>query len=149
MARRYSAIGADTVADETSLLGVTTATTVRPRIYELIFGSPATPADQAMEFYLQRFTAAGTATAVTPHGLDPADPASLCTAGQAHTVEPTYTAGQVLLDFAINQQATFNWKVLAEYGLVLPSTAANGAGLVCKEISGGSAALRAQLFWEE
>lgn len=149
MARRYSAIGADSAADETSLLAITSAATIRPLIYDVIIGCAGTPADQACMFWLQRYTAAGTATAVTPQPTDPASPSALASAGQAHTVEPTYTAGQVQLQIPINQQATFRWVQLPERGIMLPSTAANGAGLVWKELSGGTPTYEAQIFYEE
>ena len=129
MARRYAIDGQDTNTANTSILGLTSAATIRPRIYDLIFGSDATPADMAAKYVLQRHTAAGTSTAVTPTALDPADPAALASAGMAHTIEPTFTAGAILLHFALNQRATFRWVAVPGAELVLPATAANGATL--------------------
>lgn len=130
MGRRYSIAGTRAVASPTkTLLGLTSTVAIRPRIADVILGSTATPADNALEFILQRFTAAGTSTAITPQAIDPADPAATATAGQNHTVEPTYTAGAVLLDIAQNQRSTQRWVAAPGYELVLPATASNGAGL--------------------
>lgn len=137
--RRYSVVFDQNAADNTTCGGITSATTIRPHLFTVIFGSPATPADQAFELKLQRYTAAGTATSVTPVALDPGNPAALAAGGSNHTVEPTYTASAYLMSISINQQATFTWAVDPEYGLVAPATAANGIGLVFEEVSGGTA----------
>lgn len=130
MARNYSISGARAVASPTkTLLGLTGGTTIRPQLFDLIVGSTATPADNALEFILQRYTAAGTSTAVTPEPLDPADPAAIATAGVNHTVEPTYTAGKILMDLAMNQRATQRWVPAPGREIKAPATAANGLGL--------------------
>ena len=67
MARRYSVAAQDTNTAATTQVGVTSAATVRPRIYDIVCGSDATPADNAAEYNLTRYTAAGTATAFAPH----------------------------------------------------------------------------------
>lgn len=130
MARKYATSGSSTVASPTdSTLGVTSATTIRPEIYYLTFGSIATPADTAMEWKLQRHTAAGTATSVTPTALDSGDPASTATSGSDHSAEPTYTAGAVLLDVPLNQRGTYQFTARQGCEFKLPATAANGATL--------------------
>ena len=139
MGRRYSTVGDQNAAASTTILGLTSASTIRPKLYEILFGSGATPADQAFNMQIKRFTAAGTSTSVTPQAIDPAEPASLAAGGSNHTVEPTYTAGADLLSFSINQQATFRWVVPPEEGIVAPATAANGLGLRFVLVSGGTA----------
>lgn len=128
--RKYSTTTIDTDTVNTTVGGLTSATTIRPSIYDIVIGSDATPADQASKFIFQRYTVAGTSTAVTPQALDPADPASLLasTTGQAHTVEPTYTANAILLPIALNQRATYRWVAAPGGELVMPATAANGIG---------------------
>lgn len=149
MARRYSIDGQDTNTAATTILGLTSAATVRPKIYDLIMGSDATPADNAAEYVLQRYTAAGTSTAVTPQALDPGDPASLCSAGEAHSAEPTYTANAILLQFALNQRATFRWVAAPGGELVLPATAANGVGIQVIGIAGSAVNVNATIHFEE
>jgi len=71
----------------------------RGKLYDLVMGSEATPADNAFNWIVGRVTAAGTSTAVTAIALDPADAAALADVGENHTVEPTYTANQTLLQY--------------------------------------------------
>lgn len=128
MARRYSVAGSQNAAATTTIIGLTSAATIRPVIYDFVMGSAAAPADQANNVQLKRYTAAGTATSVTPQALDPADPSALAGAGENHTVEPTYTAGAIMLSVSFNQQATVRWVVPPDDGIILPATAANGIG---------------------
>lgn len=129
MGRRYSINGQDTGTAGTTILGLTSASTIKPKIYDVIIGSDATPADQAAEYVLQRYTVAGTSTGVTPQPLDPDDPAALASAGEAHSSGPTYTSNAILLQVALNQRATFRWVAAPGGELILPATAANGVGL--------------------
>jgi len=149
MARRYSIDGQDTNTASTSILGLTSAATVRPMIYDLILGSDAAPADNAAEYVLQRYTAAGTATAVTPQALDPGDPSALASAGEAHTVEPTYTANAIMLQFATNQRATFRWVAAPGGEIKLPATAANGVGIKVIGIAGSAVNTNVCMHFEE
>lgn len=128
--RRYSANGSQTVASPTdTTLGITGGTTVRPIVYEVLIGSTSTPADNALEHYIQRSTAAGTATSVTPTPLDSGDPASTTAAGENHTAEPTYTSALILFRLALNQRASHRWIADPDGGLIVPATANNGLGL--------------------
>lgn len=149
MGRRYTSTGDQNAAAATTVIGLTSATTIRPKLYEIVFGSAAVPADQSFNMKILRYTAAGTSTAFTPIAHDPADPAALATSGYNHTVEPTYTASSDLLSFSINQQATFRWVVPPEEGFVAPATAANGLGLRFVVVSGGTANSEGTFLHEE
>ena len=149
MARRYSAVGSDTNTAATTMWTLTSAATIRPRIYEILIGSVATPADNAWEFILGRSTAAGTSTAFTPVALDPADPASLAAAGFNHSAEPTYTANAYLLRIAGNQRAAVRWIAAPGSEHVLPATAANGAGFLSNAVGGAAVAMSFTVYWEE
>jgi hypothetical protein len=149
MARRYSVAVQDTNTAATTQVGITSAATVRPRIYDIIVGSDATPADNAAEYNLQRYTAAGTSTSFTPVALDPADPASLSSAGFNHSVEPTYTANAILLEWAQNQRATFRWVAAPGGEIVLPATAANGAGIQTITVAGSAVNTNFTIHFEE
>lgn len=130
MGRRYSIDGAQAVASPTdTVLGITTTTAIRPALYDIIFGSNATPADNALQWLLQRSTAAGTSTAVTPQALDSGDPAATATAGENHTAEPTYTSNAILLNISANQRSTQRWVASPGGEIILPATANNGAGM--------------------
>lgn len=132
MSRCYAIDGTRAVASPTkTVLGLVATTAIRPLIYFMVFGASGTPADNALQWLIQRFTAAGTSTAVTPEPLDNAagQPAASATAGENHTVEPTYTAGDVLLNVPLNQRATYNWQAREGRELKLPAVAANGIGV--------------------
>jgi hypothetical protein len=149
MARRYSIDGQDTNTAATTILGLTSASTVRPRVYDLMCGSDATPADNAAEYNLQRYTAAGTVTSVTPQALDPGDPAALASAGEAHSVEPTYTANAIMLNWMQNQRATFRWVAAPGGEIVLPATAANGVGVQVITVAGSAVNTGVTIHYEE
>lgn len=148
-ARRYSVAAQDTNTAGTTQVGVTSAATIRPWIYDLVCGSDATPADNAAEYVLQRDTAAGTSTAFTPVALDPASPASLAAAGQNHSAEPTYTAAGLLLNWAQNQRATFRWVAAPESEIIFPATAANGGGVQTIGIAGSAVNMNFQIYFGE
>lgn len=125
--RRYSTNGSQNIASPTvSILGVTSASTIRPFIYFFAFGPEAAPADNSIVWYWQRHTAAGTSTSVTPNAVDPGDPASLAASGQDHTVEPTYTSAAIQFRLGLNQRASYSWWADPFGGLQMPATAANG-----------------------
>lgn len=127
--RKYAVVGTGTVGTNKSIVAVTSAATVRPALYDLVLGCGATPADLAGRFILGRYTAAGTATAVTPLPIDPGDPAALAAGASNHSAEPTYTAGGIGLQFGLNQRATFRWVASPGGEFMAPATAANGFGL--------------------
>ena len=146
------AVDMQRTASTTLSVGTWTADATRPRrlkFYQFIFGSEATPADAALLWTVQRCTAAGTSTAVTPQPLDLADAATESDAGENHTIEPTYTAGAILLNIAVNQRATFQWVAAPGGELVTPATAANGLGIQTDTISTGTPVVTAQVHAQE
>ncbi len=149
MSRKYSIDGQSTNTAATTIIGLTSATTVRPKIYDLNVGSAATPADNAGRYVLQRTTVAGTLTAVTPQALDPDDPLSLCSAGENHSAEPTYTANAIMLRWSQNQRATFRWVAAPESEIRLPATAANGVALQVLAIGGSAVVMDACIHFSE
>lgn len=103
----------------------------RVRVYDALFGSDDTAADGTFLFTLQRCTTTGTRTSFTPVALDAADAASAFTAGENHTVEPTYTANQIVLDWPMNQRGSTRWVAAdKDSELVIPATANNGIGVL-------------------
>lgn len=111
-----------------SLVGGSTAR--RTKTIDLVCGVDGTPGDTAVRYQFQRCTAAGTNTAVTIVALDPADSASLSTAGQNHTVEPTYTASTIFLQLVFNQRSTVRWFAAPGEEIVTPATTAAGYGVL-------------------
>ncbi len=126
------AVQLNRTASGAASLGTVGADATRPRRgkwYDVIFGSEASPADNAFLYIVQRCTALGTSTSVTPIALDPADAATESDAGENHTIEPTYTSNAVLLAMPLNQRATFRWVAPPGGELVYPATASNGLGI--------------------
>lgn len=140
---------ASTTGTVGSIGAVSTTQTRRGKIYDIMFGSEATPADAALLWAARRYTAAGTSTAYTPVALDPADPAFLGQAGDNHTIEPTYTAGATLLNIPLNQRATFRWVAAPGGELVYPATTANGVGFDTDVISTGTPLVTVTVHVEE
>ena len=133
MGDRYAATGLQTAVEaspsETALAVFSPGTTVRGRLYELLFSQGATPADNAILWNVSRFTVLGTEGAgVTPAPLDSDAPASILDAGEDHSVEPTYTAATELLEFDLNQRATFRFVAAPGGEFLLPAVANAGIG---------------------
>lgn len=132
MGRRYAGNGSAAVGTDKTILNLfNNGTTLRPKLYDLLLGCAATPADQATKFVVQRTTAVGTeGSGLTPAPLDPGDPASTSDIGQGvFSVEPTYTSAKVLLLISLNQRATFRWVAAPGSELIIPATDANGLGV--------------------
>ena len=144
------AVEMNRTASTTASLGTIGADATRPRRgkwYDIIFGSEASPADNAFRYIVQRCTALGTSTSVTPQALDPADAATESDAGENHTIEPTYTANAILLAIGLNQRATFRWVAAPGGELVYPATASNGLGVQTPTAS--TVSITATVHYEE
>jgi hypothetical protein len=132
--RAYSVDGQAAVASPTkTLLGITGGTTWLACIFDTWIGASAAPADNALLWYYQRSTAAGTSTAFTPvpTGAGATGPglAANTAAGFAHSAEPTYTSGKTLWHLALNQRATHRANLDPDAPLVVPAASNNGIGL--------------------
>lgn len=147
---KYAIDGQDTNTATTTILGVDAgATPRRNKIYYVECGSDATPADNAAEYNLQRYTVDGTSTAVTPQALDPGDAAALSEAGEAHSIEPTYTANAIMLGWMQNQRATYQWFAPPGGEIVTPATADNGAGVQSITVAGSAVNTGVCIHFEE
>lgn len=125
---KFSAL-MQTTASTSLAVGAVLAAASTPRrakIYDIMFGSQATPADNAFLWQLQRQTTVGTASAFTPLPLDPADAAATTVCEQAYTVNGTLTANAIVLTVPLNQRASFRWVAAPGSELMVPATASNG-----------------------
>jgi hypothetical protein len=148
--RRYSGYGTGAVGTNKTILTLISATTIKPHLDEVIVGCAATPADQAANFQILRFTAVGTeGGGFTPVLVDPDDPASLADCGSGvFAAEPTYTANSVLLQFSMHQRNTFRWLPYPGHEIIAPASANNGLGL--KSVAAtGTATHEANFHWSE
>ena len=120
----------------------------RAKVYDLLIGSEATPADNGFLWQVQRCTAAGTSTAVTPQSLDPADTlASTIVCGENHSVDATRTANAFLLTLGLNQRASFRWVAAPGGELIIPATASNGLAIVT--LTSSAVAVSSTVHFEE
>lgn len=134
--RNYNINFVNAVASPTATAATLTSTAaVRSTIFDLLIGASGTPADNALLWSMQRYTAAGTTTAATPVPLDSGDPACTSVGGVTATIEPTYTAAKVLWNLPLNQRASHRWIADPEGHLVCPATASNGIGLYAAHAS--------------
>ena len=145
---KYSTKGQMALIAADTVLSIISATTVRPTLTEIVLSSSSTPNDYSAGFLVQRFSADGTGTAVTPQALDFDDPVSITTSKQIYTIEPTLTAAEILLDIAHNLRATVRWVAQPGYGFIVPKLTGDGLALVCEAVS-TQFTERATFFFEE
>jgi len=119
----------------------------RGQIYDVMFGADGTPADNAIVWDISRQTVVGTATAVTPVALNPADAAMLGVAAANATAEGTITATSSVMNIAVNQRASYRWVAAPGSELVYPATTANGFALRAKVPTGSSYASTVTAQW--
>lgn len=98
--------------------------TKRVFVYDFMLGTSGTPDDQAIQWFVERCTTAGTGTGVSESPLDSADGTASATAFENFTAEPT--AGSLLIKLGVNQRATYRWVAAPRSELVVPATASNG-----------------------
>jgi hypothetical protein len=146
---RYSASGSQTLASSaTTALGLAAQSTAhRNIVYEMWFGNVGAPADLVTVHTVQRITADGSGTAVTPTALA-ADRASQCTCLENHTSEPTYTSNTELLEIPLNHRATFRWVAAPGGEIITPATDNNGIGFKALHAS-ATTDWRVGAMWEE
>lgn len=137
---KYATDGQDTNTAATTIIGIDGGATLprRLKLYYVECGSDATPADNAAEYNIQRYTNDGTSTAITPSPLDLADAASVAESGEAHTIEPTYTANLIMLAWMQNQRATYQWFAPPGGEIVTPATADAGVGCASITVAGSA-----------
>lgn len=126
-----AAMGA-TIKTSLGTHATTGATTLRRGNIYFIMNSIAqagTVADQVFSTQIQKYTAAGTATAYTPVTLDPADAAALLTSNSLHSVEPTYTANANVIFTAQHVRATLQIHLQPDSHLIIPNTNVAGLGM--------------------
>lgn len=129
--KKYSVNGlsASGTANKTAF-NIIGSAAIRPMLTNVEFGFRTNPnaTDQQVNVAVGNTTAAGTAgSSPTPKPYDPADVAAVCTAGIAHSAEPTY--GSVFFkDFDLNQRSFYHWAANDGYEIVGAATASNGVG---------------------
>lgn len=135
-----------TSAYKTLLSALSSATTKRIKIYDLLVGTNGTPADNFLEWDVSRCSLAGTGSALTPSPLDVADAAATTACLQNLTAEGT--VGVQVFYVGVNQRASYRWVAAPGSELVGPATAANGFVLRAKS-AGYTGTSTATMFFQE
>lgn len=146
--RRYSASRVTPAGSTLTILQLEGKTTTRGWLYDILVGSDATPADVATRLQVIRGTGLGTGTGVTPQALDPGNPAALLSVQGGTFTGQTKTANSQMLEFALNQRATFRWVAVPDGEIVVPATATAFVGLESVS-SGGTPNQDATFSWAE
>lgn len=132
-----------------ALTAATGATTLRRAwLYDVMFGTDGTPADNTVTYKLDRQTTVGTGTSAAPSPLDIGDAAALIVATANHTIEPTVTAATQLLEMAMNQRASYRWVAAPGGEIVIPATNVAGVGARAKSPAYASTAVANLHFME-
>ncbi len=105
------------------LLGIATQ---RGWVYDLLFSHGSVAADGTIRWEVPRQTTAATATAAVENNLDLNGRAASLLAAEQVTVGPTVTVDTQILDFDLNQRASFRWVASPDGEIVIPATAAAG-----------------------
>jgi len=145
----YSASGTQTVmaAPGVTALGIAGSTLTRAKLFFWLVAAIGTPADNAILWYLRRFSAAGTSTPVTPTPLDLADGLAQIAAGENHTVEPTFTTA-LFSPVAVHQRSLYQWNAHPSREILIPAVAGAGVALTPAHAAyAGDAS--AVMHWEE
>lgn len=127
---------------------VNSATVRRIKLYDILIGTNGTPADNFMEFEVQRVTAASSLTILAANALDPADAAALTTCAVNSSLGGTVATGQ-LFYVGINQRASYRWVAAPGSELVGPATSSAGLQLLCRSAAYTGTATGAVLFQEQ
>lgn len=99
-----------------------TATLRRGKIYDILFGTNGTPADNYVEYDLSQQTAVGTSTTVTVQKADQADGAPGVVGSVNFTAEGTITANTNAIYIGVNQRASYRWVAAPGGEIVYPAT---------------------------
>ncbi len=148
----YSVFNSTAAAgSDLGILAVSSDGVVVPKVYDIVIGSDASPADIATEFIVNRNTSEGVGgNTITPEPLNPlaAAASSTCTGGLYTTTQPVDTAASELLAIALNQRATFRW--VAAPGSELVAIATDNNGLFLRSVaSGGTPVICATILFSE
>jgi len=148
MADRYAIAHETAAGTNLTILELVASTATRGRIYDILVGSDAAPADVATEFNVIRGTVSGAGTALTEVALDSAAPSAQLSGEGGTFTGQTKTANTTMLEIALNQRATFRWVAAPDGEIVVPATSDNWVGLESIG-SGGTPNINATFHWVE
>lgn len=138
--------GYKTLAQVSSSTGATTLR--RGWVYDIMVGADGTPADNVINWIVNRNSSAGTGSSHAPTPLDSGDAACLLVGLVNHTIEPTVTDVTGLVQIAVNQRASYRWVAAPGGELIIPATNVNGIGVRAKSPAYASTGTASMSFYE-
>ncbi len=147
----YSVAHQTAAGTDLGIIAIGSDGTVMVKMYELIIGSDATPADLAGEFIVNRCTTTGVGgTALTPEpvNIQTATGSATAAGGTYTTTQPVDVANSDLLMIPLNQRATFRWVAAPGGELIGPAT--SGDGMFLRSVAhGGTPNINATIHFME
>ncbi len=138
------AVGTDAVGE---LIGIATQ---RGWVYDALFSQGGAAGDGTIRWELNRVTTAFTGAAAVEVALDGGSGAADLLSAEEATVGPTVTIDTQMLDFDLNQRASFRWVASPDGEIVVPATAAAGIMVTASNQGAVYAGIaRCTLHWEE
>jgi hypothetical protein len=133
----------------TQVTAATGATTLRRGwVYDIMVGVDGTPADNVINWIVNRNSSLGTGTSHTPTPLETGDAACLLVGTVNFTIEPIVTDQTGLLQVAVNQRASYRWVAAPGGEFVVPAVNVTGIGVRAKSPAYASTATASMAFWE-
>jgi hypothetical protein len=138
--RTYAAFDQqDIVSAADTILTIEGSATLQADFIYISFSTLTDELDDMIQWTVQRFdTADGTFDALTPTAFNDSDIASQMTVGGNHSAEPTYVAGQVLLDIAVNTRSFQQWYAQPGREFVTAAGANEGIGVAPLHAAGST-----------
>jgi len=154
----YSAQGSITTSSQAylgiiSVVNPSSGVASRMKLYDILIGSAATPADAFLQFDISRQTASSAnGTTQTPgvNALDPSDSASLKQITTNYTTGASaITSSSQLWNIPINQRASYRWVAAPGSELVGPATASAGLALRVLGAAAAGPTCNGVVMWNE
>lgn len=146
--RAFGVYATRAISSSGTICAVASATTVLPKVHDILLSCSDTPSDTNIQMRVGRSTSInGTSAAYVPIPLDPGAPAAIAQGRDTYSGNPTYQSA--VLTFSFNVQVTFRWVVPPEEGIVVPASASNGVGIDCTGRSAGTVNIQAQCVFSE
>lgn len=131
MSEKYAIVGDNNHSSANlDVVQMTNVTTRRARIYDIVFGTQGTMADEVATWTLDRFTTAPTDTTITPRAIDfSAPPSAYTDCGSNATVAGVQSADTELMIINLHFRAAFRWVAIPGGEIMMEVTATDGISL--------------------
>lgn len=119
-------------------------------VYDALFSQGSAAGDGTIRWEVNRATTSATGTAAVEVALDPGSGVALLLSEEDVTAGPTVAVDTQMLDFDLNQRASFRWVASPDGEIIIPATVS--AGILITASNQGAVytgIARCTLHWEE